>query len=256
MPSARDRGVPRSGRSVSPSSPTSPSSSRGDQADSQSPDAIKADTSESVDPDQKNKKRIQNRVAQRTYRKNITFFSSYCTRTKLVAGNRMKQRVQDLERQLCEMRTRQQQQQYFPHDLPTSDGSIAFNPSTGCLPPQLWQQQPTSYPMSPEIWPPMPSPASHYQVHDGTGMTASAFMSRSFPPQPSYNESTLMNQMHLTPASHSPNVMLQSDIELQHSSPIMGLYGDERGARLTASEQVPFDTRLQFERAPVDSGKP
>lgn len=60
---------PPNGRSASPANLPSPSPSRGEQRGSQSPDAEKLEASELLDPDQKIKKRIQNRVAQRTYRK-------------------------------------------------------------------------------------------------------------------------------------------------------------------------------------------
>lgn len=165
----------------------------------------------------------------------------------------MKQRVQDLERQLCEMRTRQQQQQYFTREYSVTDGHIPFHASAGNLPPQSWQQQPTTYPMSPDIWPPIPSQTPHYQAHDGTAMAASALMSHSFPPQPCYNDSTLMNNMQaLGSASQSPNVVLQSDIELQHSSP-MRLYTEEPTVGFISSEQAHFSPRKH--QSAAESGR-
>ncbi|KAJ3497226.1 hypothetical protein NLG97_g2065 [Lecanicillium saksenae] len=222
-------------------SSASSTSSTGAQArGSQSPTAMNRETTpESLaDADQKTKKRIQNRVAQRTYR------------------NRMKQRVQDLEQQLCEMRARQQQQQYFPQDMSgavTPDGSMGFVPNGASMPPALWQQS-MSLPRTPgsipqEMWPAMAVDGTPQHMSETVPMAGNPYMARSFPQQAPFNNPALLNQLNPSAAAsidHVPNVMMSPSMEMPGESPMQRLYRNGSAGSTPNQETIQLDAHFGY----------
>lgn len=192
----------------------------------------------------------------------------------------MKQRVQDLERQLCEMKTRHhqeqqhqqqqqhhqqqhqqqqhQQQHYFSPDLIPGDGSICFSPGAGCLPPPIWQHHSTTNTMSPDMWPSISSSRPEHQMYDASGVPASSVFPRNLPQHASYGKSTSHGQMHLArgpPMNQTPNIVIQADTELHQPSSNIGIYGEENGMGFTAPDQTHIDTGFACDATSLGQGK-
>ncbi|OAR02076.1 hypothetical protein LLEC1_06722 [Akanthomyces lecanii] len=221
------------------SSASSTSSAGAQPRGSQSPPAAlnRETTPESLaDADQKTKKRIQNRVAQRTYR------------------NRMKQRVQDLEQQLCEMRARQQQQQYYPQDMSgtvTPDGSMGFIPNAGNMPPALWQptmalpRTPGSMPQ--EMWPAMAVDSPHQPMPDAVAMAGNPYMARNFHQQPPFNNAALLNQLNPSAATGLDQVpMMSPTLEMAGEPPMQRLYRNGSAASTPNQESLQLDAHFGY----------
>ncbi|PQK14259.1 hypothetical protein BB8028_0004g11890 [Beauveria bassiana] len=217
------------------SSISSTSSAGAQPRGSQSPPAAmnRETTPESlVDADQKTKKRIQNRVAQRTYR------------------NRMKQRVQDLEQQLCEMRARQQQQQYYPQDMPgavTPDGSMGFVPNAGNMPPALWQQT-MSLPRTPgsmpqEMWPGMAVDGAAQPMPDAVSMAGNPYMNRNFHQQPPFNNPALLNH---AAASLDQVPLMSPSLEMPGEPAMQRLYRNGSAASTPNQESLQLDAHFGY----------
>ncbi|OAA69776.1 hypothetical protein ISF_03046 [Cordyceps fumosorosea ARSEF 2679] len=221
------------------SSISSTSSAGAQPRGSQSPPAAmnRETTPESLaDADQKTKKRIQNRVAQRTYR------------------NRMKQRVQDLEQQLCEMRARQQQQQYYPQDMPgtvTPDGSMGFVPNAGNMPPTLWQQTMTlprtPGSMSHDMWPGMAVDGTAQAMPETVSMAANPYIARSFHHQPPFNNPALLNQLNPSAATGLEQVpMMSPSLEMPGESSMQRLYRNGSTASTPNQESLQLDAHFGY----------
>lgn len=243
------------------SSASSTSSAGAQPRGSQSPPAAmnRETTPESLaDADQKTKKRIQNRVAQRTYREsastNVPAASLRCSTNRRRTGNRMKQRVQDLEQQLCEMRARQQQQQYYPQDMSgtvTPDGSMGFVPNAGSMPPALWQQT-MSLPRTPgsmpqEMWPAMAVESPNQPMPDAVSMAGNPYMARNFHQQPPFNNPALLNQLSPSAATGLDQVpMMSPTMEMPGEPSMQRLYRNGSAASTPNQESLQLDAHFGY----------
>lgn len=168
----------------------------------------------------------------------------------------MKQRVQDLEQQLCEMRARQQQQQYFPQDMSgtvTPDGSMGFVPNAGNMPPALWQQS-MSLPRTPgsmpqEMWPAMAVDGTPQAMPETVAMPGNPYMARGFPQQAPFNNPALLNQLNPSAATgldHVPNVMMSPSMEMPNESPMHRLYRNSSSASTPNQESLQLDAHFGY----------
>lgn len=88
--------------------------------------------------DRQTKKRMQNRVAQRTYRK-LRHISHMCGQAHVFTGTRIKQRLRDLQQQVNILQKKEEGQQYgvrqreFGADDGGNEGISSYGPPTGDL---------------------------------------------------------------------------------------------------------------------------
>lgn len=133
----------------------------------------------------------------------------------------MKQRVQDLEQQLCEMRARQQHQQ-LPVGAEFNPGMTDTNvpfPGTSNM-PAVWQQVPgiaRGHAVVPnEAWPTMPVDGTHTPAGD-VAMQSNAFIPQSFQ-SPGFPTSGVMSPLNLPAAGHVdglPRSLMPSEMDIQ-----------------------------------------
>lgn len=167
----------------------------------------------------------------------------------------MKQRVQDLEQQLCEMRARQQQQQYFSQDMPgnvTPDGSMCFMPNSGSMPPGIWQPN-TSLPRTPgslpqEMWPGMAVDGTAQPIPEAVPMTGNPYLGRGFQQSAPYNNPALLNQLNpaATSLDHVPNVIMSPNMDMHTESPMHRLYRNGSAGSTPNQESLQLDAHFGY----------
>lgn len=141
----------------------------------------------------------------------------------------MKQRVQDLEAQLCEMRARQQQAQFAGAEYPAAnmhaEGTLPY-PTGANMQHTMWQAAPnmtrTPGVMPNDVWPTMPVDGTHTPNTD-VSMQSNAFIPQSFQSH-GFPTSGVMSPLNLPGSSgidNLPHTMMPSDMDM-HSPEAMG----------------------------------
>lgn len=188
-----------------------------------------------------------------------------CKLTAIIIGNRMKQRVQDLEQQLCEMRARQQQQQqYFPQDMAPNvapDGSMCFVPNASNMSSALWQQT-TSLSRTPgslpqEMWPGMAVDGASPAMTDSVPIAANPYMAR-FPHQTQFGSPALLNQINPVATAgldHVPNVMMSPGMEMPSDAPMQRIYRNGSAGSTPNQESLQLDAHFGYRGAVTGLGK-